>query len=97
MTRDMDFEELINYLEGFYHELEGYFDDDTINNLLDINAHIVTFGNIHAFMKDKEMNTMFLFTLIKSILKSLIIIKDAYQKNPDYNKYLKRISRRWRI
>ena len=97
MTRDVEFEELINYLEDFYHELEGYFDDDQVNNLLDINSHIVTFGNIHAFMENKEMNTRFLFTLIKSILKSLIIIKNAYKDKPNYNKYIKRISKRWRI
>ncbi len=96
MIRDMDFEELYQYLNDLYNELKEYFDDDQINDLLDINTNIVRFGNIHAFM-EKNFSTMFLFTSIKCILKSLIIIKETYKTNPEYNKYLDKISKRWQI
>ena len=79
---------------GKYEEFKGSYDD--VEYMLNMNANIVGFGNIVAF-KDIKLNTKFLFSSIKSILTSLIIIKEQFNTKPEYDKYLKHISRRWRI
>ena len=96
MTLDIEFENLKSYLDEFYGELNANFDDDEMDYILNVDAHIVGFGNIVAF-KDVKLSTEFLFSSIKSILTSLIIIKEHYKIKPEYDKYLKHISRRWKI
>ena len=67
-----------------------------MRELLDINTHVVTFGNIHSFM-DEQLSTLFFYNSIKCILLFLLILKEDYKSKPDYKEDLEEIFKLWQI
>ena len=96
MTIDVELEQLKIHLDRLYSELTQKFEDDEIKSILDNNSNPVIFGSIHAFMKE-PLNHLFFYSSIKCILTSLIIIKEQFKTNPNYNNYLDEIFKRWKI
>ena len=96
MTIDIELEQLELHLERLYVELSQKFNEDEMKSILDNNTGPVRFGNIHAFMKE-PLNHLFFYSSIKCILSSLIIIKEQFKTDPNHNKYLNELFKRWKI
>lgn len=93
---DHDFECLKESLQKLYSELSQILEENEFKSIIDVKTDVLRFGNIHAFM-EKPLNHLFFFYSIKSILYSLIIIKDRLENTPEYNKQLKEIFINWGI